>query len=78
LILGHFNAHHTSWGDHSIDQQGGELMEAMDEVYLTHLNDATLTRVPCPPSRDCAVDLSLTHLDRSSFAQPGGAANVML
>jgi hypothetical protein len=35
-------------------------MEAMDELDLTHLNDGTLTRVPCSPSRGSAVDLSLT------------------
>jgi hypothetical protein len=60
LILGDFNAHHTSWSDDSIDQRCRELMEAMDELDLTHLNDGTLTRVHCPPYRGSAVDLSLT------------------
>jgi hypothetical protein len=60
LIIGDFNAYHTSLGNHSIDQRGRELMKAMDELDLTHLNDGTLTRVPFPPSRGSGVNLSLT------------------
>jgi hypothetical protein len=32
-------------------------MKAIDELDLTHLNDGTLTRVLCPPSRGSTVDL---------------------
>jgi hypothetical protein len=35
-------------------------MEMLDELELTHLNDGTLTRIPRPPSRGSAIDLSLT------------------
>jgi hypothetical protein len=57
---GQQHAYHTSLGNHSIDQRGRELMKAMDELDLTHLNDGTLTRVPFPPSRGSGVNLSLT------------------
>jgi hypothetical protein len=57
IKLGDFNA---SWGDHLIDQRGRKLMEAMDELDFTHLNDGTLTMEPCPRSRGSAVNLSLT------------------
>jgi exonuclease III len=62
LILGDFNAHHNSWGDHTNDQRGRVMMEFLDELNLVHLNDGTLTRIPRPPSRGSAIDISLTSI----------------
>lgn len=59
VILGDFNAHHSSWGAPRDDHFGIHIAELLDDLNLGVLNDGSPTRRPVPGQSRSYVDLSL-------------------
>ncbi|CAG4982302.1 unnamed protein product [Colias eurytheme] len=61
LILGDFNAHHTSWGSHKSDLFAVSLLELFDDLNLCILNNGSPTHIVLPNQNPkSVVDLSLS------------------
>lgn len=59
ILMGDFNAHHTSWGSSQCDLFGYSLLDTFDEANLCVLNDGSPTRrVPPTQNPKSAVDLT--------------------
>lgn len=60
IIMGDFNAHHTSWGSYHCDTFGRLLFEMFEEANLCLCNDGSPTRRVLPSQNPkSAVDLTL-------------------
>ncbi|XP_058817900.1 uncharacterized protein LOC131681210 [Topomyia yanbarensis] len=57
IILGDFNAHHTSWGSARNSQRGNDIMKAIEEQHAIVLNDGNSTFIR--GSYSAALDLSI-------------------
>lgn len=68
ILLGDFNAHHTSWGSGHCDVFARLLLEMFDEANLCVINDGSITRRVLP-SQDpkSAVDLTICSPSLSSL-----------
>lgn len=68
IILGDFNAHHTSWGSHHSDSFAMALIDMFDNINVCILNDGSPTRRVYPSQNPkSAVDLSLCSPSLSSL-----------
>ncbi|CAF4918509.1 unnamed protein product [Pieris macdunnoughi] len=68
VMLGDFNAHHVSWGCHSSDSFGSLLLDLLDDINISVLNNGCPTRRSLPSQNPAnAVDLSLCSPDLSLF-----------
>lgn len=59
VVLGDFNAHHSSWGAPRDDHFGIQIADLFDDLNLGVLNDGSPTRRPVPGQSRSYVDLSL-------------------
>lgn len=59
VVLGDFNAHHSSWGAPRDDLFGIRIADVLDDLNLGILNDGSPTRRPVPGQSRSYVDLSL-------------------
>ena len=59
LILGDFNSHGVAWGSSYNDNRSTLIYNLCDNFNMTVLNNGDMTRVPKPPARPSALDLSL-------------------
>lgn len=60
MLMGDFNAHHTSWGSSKTDYYSLSLLEVVDESDLCIINDGTPTRRVSPlQDPNSAVDLTI-------------------
>lgn len=67
IIMGDFNAHHTSWGSASCDMFGYSLLEIFDEANVCVINDGSPTRRVLPSQNpQSAVDLTVCSPSLSS------------
>lgn len=68
IVLGDFNAHHTSWGSGHCDVFGHLLLEIFDEANICVINDGSITRRVLP-SQDpkSAIDLTVCSPSLSSL-----------
>lgn len=68
IMLGDFNAHHTSWGSGHCDVFGHLLLEIFDEANICVINDGSITRRVLP-SQDpkSAIDLTVCSPSLSSL-----------
>lgn len=62
IVVGDFNAHHTTWGYQRNNKKGQELHDAIrnNHLHLCNTND-TPTRIGNSVSRDTTPDLTLTY-----------------
>ncbi|CAF4938878.1 unnamed protein product [Pieris macdunnoughi] len=68
VMLGDFNAHHVSWGCHSSDSFGSLLLDLLDDINISVLNNGCPTRRSLPSQNPAnAVDLSLCSPDLFPF-----------
>lgn len=59
VVLGDFNAHHSSWGAPRDDLFGIRIADLLDDLNLGILNDGSPTRRPVPGQSRSYVDLSI-------------------
>ena len=59
LILGDFNSHGVAWGSPYNDNRSSLIYNLCDDFDMTILNNGEMTRIPKPPARPSALDLSL-------------------
>lgn len=59
IVAGDFNAHHTSWGCHSVSSRGRDLLEIIDSNNLIILNDGQPTTTGTLTWRPNGLDLTI-------------------
>ena len=74
LVLGDFNAHHSSWFSNVIDARGISLLDAIDASSFSTLNENSPTRIPVaanstPSSPDVSI-CSTSLLSSLSWTAP--------
>lgn len=57
IVLGDFNAHHSSWGCLYNDGKGNSLANAIEDVDFCNLNDGKPTLLTRPGQRESVIDL---------------------
>jgi ribonuclease HI len=60
IITGDFNAIHPTWGSHTCNRSGLNLMQFIENRQLVVLNDGSATRInPKPDQADSAIDVTM-------------------
>ena len=60
IFTGDLNGHHQVWGCADTDARGRLVMDVIEELGLTIVNDGSITRIARPPLRPSAIDLTFS------------------
>lgn len=67
VLMGDFNAHHSSWGSHSCSPFGTLLLDLLDDVNLCIINSGAPIRRTSPAQNPSAVDLTICSPNLASL-----------